>query len=76
MLLKINKSFRSPLVNAFPFSKRNHKLIYYGNDCRSRMLEGITLLNKCTSVTLGPKVLLLFCKSNQGRNVLIETELG
>ncbi|KRX00206.1 GroEL-like apical domain [Pseudocohnilembus persalinus] len=40
--------------------------VYFGNDARKGILEGIKILNKATQATLGPK----------GRNVLLEYELG
>ena len=42
------------------------KDVYFGNDSRSRMVEGVNILANAVKVTLGPK----------GRNVVIERNFG
>ena len=42
------------------------KDVYFGNDSRSKMVEGVNILANAVKVTLGPK----------GRNVVIERSFG
>jgi chaperonin GroEL (HSP60 family) len=57
--------------------------IIFGKECRNKIFEGVDILNKCTSITLGPKVfkhfsIIMFLnkfKFTKGRNVVIENEL-
>lgn len=72
------------MLRSFPFRAFfSTKKLYYADDARRRLLEGINMVCKTTQITLGPKVFLqLFTIifnnffSSKGRNVALENELG